>query len=318
MTTEAIRTVLFKDREVTVGERSMPAADPHGVVVEVTSAGLNGADILQRAGHYPAPPGTPDDQPGLEFAGRVVGRGSAVTRWAPGDAVMGIVPGAGQSTHVATHEDLCMAVPDGVDMADAGGVPEALVTAHDALVSQAGVQAGERVLVTGAAGGVGSMAIQLARGMGATVVASVRGRDRRDALVGLGADIVVNPEQQADAGPFDVVLELVGAPSLATVTTSLATGARIVVIGVGAGARLDLSLLHLMAARATLRGSTLRARPLADRILASRRAGALFAHLHARGEVAVPVASRHDLGAAPRAYDAFTTSGTIGKVLLVP
>jgi len=321
MTTMAPGTtcsVLFEDGMVTVGERPMPAPDGHDVVVAVTSAGLNGADILQRSGRYPAPGNAPDDQPGLEFAGRVVALGTAVTRWAVGDAVMGIVQGAGQAGHVATHEDLCIPVPAGMDLADAGGVPEALVTAHDALVRQAGLLAGDRLLVTGAAGGVGTMAVQLAHGIGATVVASVRGRARHDALRALGADEVISPDQQADAGPWDVVLELVGAPSLATVTPALAIGARVVVIGVGAGARLELPLLHLMTARATLRGSTLRARPLADRIVASRRAGVLLEHLHGRGELVVPVASRHDLEDAADAYTAFETSGGVGKVLVVP
>ncbi len=318
MAQPALTTVVFDDGKVTVGQRPMPVPDGHDVVVEVSGAGLNGADILQRAGRYPAPGATPDDQPGLEFAGRVVALGSAVTRWTVGDAVMGIVPGAGQASHVATHEDLCLPVPTGLDLADAGGVPEALVTAHDALVDQAGLRAGDRLLVTGAAGGVGTMAVQLARGIGATVVASVRGQERHDALRALGADEVVTPEQQGDAGPWDVVLELVGAPSLATVTPALATGARIVVIGVGAGARVQLSLLDLMGARATVRGSTLRARPLADRIIASRRAGRLFDHLHERGEITVPISSRHALEAAGAAYAAFEASGTVGKVLLTP
>lgn len=313
-----MRTVVFEDGNVLVADRPMPVGGPNDVVVAVTSAGLNGADLLQRGGHYPAPGATPDDQPGLEFAGTVVAVGDLVSRWRLGDPVMGIVPGAGQASHVATHEDLCIAVPPGCPLADAGGVPEALVTAHDALASQAMLGAGERVLVTGAAGGVGSMAVQLVSGMGATVVASVRDTDRHDAIRGLGADEVVTPDEQADAGPFDVVLELVGAPSLSTVTRSLAIGARIVVIGVGAGARLDLPLMHLMSTRATLRGSTLRARPLADRIVASRRAGALFTHLHERGAMTIPVAARHGLDEAAEAYATFEAPGGVGKVLLTP
>lgn len=313
-----MRTVLFDAGTVTVGEREDPQPGRHEVLVEVAGAGINGADILQRAGRYPAPAGTPDDQPGLEFAGRVVATGSGVTRWSDGDRVMGIVPGAGQAGLVATHEDLCLPVPDGLATAEAGAVPEALVTAHDALATQAGLRAGECVLVTGAAGGVGSMAVQLAAGMGATVVASVRGRERHDALRALGAHEVIMPDEQATAGPWDVVLELVGAPSLATVTPALATDARVVVIGVGAGAVLSLPLLHLMSARATLRGSTLRARPLADRIIASRRAGALFAHLHGRGDITVPVAASFPFDRAAAAYDAFEAGGTVGKILLTP
>lgn len=313
-----MRTALFDAGIVTVGERVDPVPGPHEVLVKVLGAGINGADILQRAGRYPAPAGTPDDQPGLEFAGDVVAAGDGVTTRAVGDRVMGIVPGAGQASLVTTHEDLCLLVPDGLATESAGAVPEALVTAHDALATQAGLQAGERVLVTGAAGGVGSMAVQLAAGMGATVVASVRGTDRHDALRSLGAHEVITPDEHGDAGPWDVVLELVGAPSLATVTPALAIDARVVVIGVGAGAALQLPLLHLMAARATLRGSTLRARPLADRIIASRRAGALFDALHGRGSITVPIAASFPLDDVATAYDTFEAGGTVGKVLITP
>lgn len=313
-----MRTVLFDNGTVTVGERPDPVPGSADVLVEVAGAGINGADLLQRGGRYPAPAGTPDDQPGLEFAGVVAATGPQVTRWSVGDRVMGIVPGAAQASLVTSHEDLCMAVPAALPIDVAGAVPEALVTAHDALVTQAGLQAGERLLVTGAAGGVGSMAVQLGAAIGATVVASVRGTDRHGALRQLGAHEVVTPDQQGDAGPWDVVLELVGAPSLASVTGALAVAARVVVIGVGAGARLDLPLLHLMASRATVRGSTLRARPLADRIIASRRAGALCTALHGRGQLTVPIAARHPLAEAAAAYDTFEAGGTVGKVLLTP
>lgn len=313
-----MRAAVFREGRVVTETRPDPAPTAHEVLVDVAGAGINGADLLQLAGHYPAPPGTPDDQPGLEFAGTVTGAGPRVRRWSVGDRVMGIVPGAGQAARVAVHEDLAVAVPAGMDPAVAGGLPEALVTAHDALVTQGRLAAGERVLVTGAAGGVGSIAVQVARACGARVVASVRGPERDAALRGLGADEVVRPDEQADAGPYDVVLELVGAPSLAALTRSLAVGARVVVIGVGAGSRLDLDLLHLMAARATVRGSTLRARPLADRIVASRAAAGLAAHLVAAGRLRVPVHARHDLDDVAAAYEAFRASGTVGKVIVTP
>lgn len=315
---EAMTAVVFDGGAVTTANRPRPVPGPHQVLVEVAGAGINGADLLQLAGNYPPPPGTPEDQPGLECAGAVVAIGNEVRRWSRGDHVMAIVSGAAQATHVAVHEDLAMPVPGGLDPATAGGLPEALVTAHDALLTQAALATGERVLVTGAAGGVGSIAVQLAAGVGAEVVAQVRGTERHDALRALGADVVVAPDEQADAGPFDVVLELVGAPSLATVTQSLAVGARVVVIGVGGGPRLDLDLLHLMAARATMRGSTLRARPLADRIVASRAAVTLATHLHGRGQLTVPVSSTHSFDDAASGYEAFRTSGTVGKVILTP
>lgn len=312
-----MRTALLEDGEVVVGERPGPEVGLDDVLVAVAGAGLNGADLLQRAGHYPAPAGTPDDQPGLEFAGEVVAIGDRVHGRAVGDRVMGIVPGAAQAEQVATPADLVMTVPGDLDLATAGAVPEVLVTAHDALFSQGGLGLGDRLLVTGAAGGVGTAAVQLAHAAGATVVASVRGTQRHDDVARLGADEVVTPDEQADAGPYDVVLELVGAPSLGGLTRSLATGARVVVIGVGGGPRLELDLLHLMAARALLRGSTLRARPLADRVLATRRAVASFAPLWADDAWHVPVAARHDLADVGVAYDRFAAGGHLGKHVLV-
>lgn len=313
-----MRATIIDDGTIAVGERPDPVPAPDEVLVEVAGAGLNGADLLQRAGHYPAPAGTPDDQPGLEFAGTVVQVGERVSTAEVGDRVMGIVPGAGQSELVATPADLVLSLPRSWDPVHAGGAPEALVTAHDALFTQGALGPGDRVLVTGAAGGVGTAAVQLARGAGAHVVASARGPDRHEALAGLGAHEVVAPDDHADAGPFDVVLELVGGPSLETVLGSLATGARMVVIGVGAGPRLELNLLALMGRRATLRGSTLRARPLADRIRATRAAGHVLDGLVAAGTYQVPVAAVHGLDAAADAYDDFDRGGHLGKVILAP
>lgn len=313
-----MRATTIDEGTITIDDRTDPVPGRGDLLVEVAGAGLNGADLLQKAGNYPAPAGTPDDLPGLEFAGTVSAVGEAVTSHAVGDRVMGIVPGAAQAELVATPAELVLAVPDGWDPVHAGGAPEALITAHDALFTQGDLGLGDRVLVTGAAGGVGTAAIQLARGTGAHVVASARGTDRHDALAELGAHEVVTPDEQADAGPFDVVVELVGGPSLSTVTRSLATGARIVVIGVGAGPKLELNLMALMGARAMLRGSTLRARPLADRVLATRAAGHVLATLVAADAYRVPVAATHPLDDAPVAYDVFDRGGHVGKVILAP
>lgn len=313
-----MRTAIISQGEVTVGDRPDPRPGPDDLLVRVAGAGLNGADLLQRAGNYPAPPGVPDDQPGLEFAGEVIAIGDRVRDHRVGDRVMGIVPGAAQAELVVTPADLVMVVPDDLDPVAAGAVPEVLVTAHDALFSQGALGLGDRLLVTGAAGGVGTSAVQMARAAGAIVVASARGTDRHHDLASLGAHEVVTPDDQADAGPYDVVLELVGAPSLGGLTRSLATGARVVVIGVGGGPRMELDLLHLMAARAVVRGSTLRARPLADRVRATRDAGAAFAALWATDAWRVPIAARHDLADVAVAYDRFAAGGHLGKHLLVP
>ena len=158
-----------------------------------------------------------------------------------------------------------LAVPEAVGWAEAGGFMEAYATAYDALFGQAGLTLGDRVLVTGAAGGVGTAAVQLASAAGATVTASVRDAAQRDAVAALGAARVVAPGDVEAAGPYDVVLELVGAASLPSALAALALRARVVVIGVGSGSRVEIDLLTLMGRRATLSASQLRARPRARR-----------------------------------------------------
>ncbi len=167
------------------------------------------------------------------------------------------------------HERQLMPVPDALDWAAAGGLPEVFITAHDALFTQAELRSGERLLVHGGAGGVGTAAIQLARAAGARVTATVRREELREQVAALGAEAIA-PEGFAEHGPFDVILELVGAPNMAENLQALATGGRIVVIGVSAGAKGELNLLALMGKRARIHGSTLRARPLEEKALVAR------------------------------------------------
>src|SRR3954469_8552357 len=209
-----MRAAVIADGDVTVQERPDPAPGAGEVLVRVRAAGLNGADMLQRRGAYPAPPGSPPDIPGLELAGEVAALGPGAERFAEGDRVMAIVGGGGQAELCVVHERQLMPVPDGLDWPEAGGVPEVFTTAHDALFTQAGLKPGERLLVHGAAGGVGTAGVQLGRAAGARVTATVRNADLRDAVGELGAD-AIDPEGFAERGPFDVVLELVGAPNLA-------------------------------------------------------------------------------------------------------
>src|SRR5213076_1352963 len=193
-----------------VQERPDPEPGAGEVLVRVKAAGLNGADMLQRKGGYPAPPGSPSDIPGLELAGEVAALGPGATRFAEGDRVMAIVGGGGQAELATVHERQLMPVPDTLDWPAAGAVPEVFTTAHDALFTQAGLRPGERLLVHGGAGGVGTAAIQLGRAAGASVTATVRRPELRDGVSSLGAE-VVDPDDFAGAGPFDVILELVGA-----------------------------------------------------------------------------------------------------------
>ena len=215
---------------------------------------------MQRQGLYPPPPGAPADIPGMELAGEVVAVGAQVTRFAPGSRVMALVGGGGQATMAVVEESHALAVPDSLPWAEAGGFPEVFSTAFDALFTQAGLRMGERVLISGAAGGVGTAGVQLAAATGASVVATVRDAGRRAEVGALGAEVVIPPDEVGDHGPYDVVLELVGAASLPTVLPHLATGARVMVIGVGSGAKIELNLLQLMGARARIGGATLRGR----------------------------------------------------------
>ena len=189
-----MRAATIRDGEVLVEEHPDPQPGAGQVLVRVRGAGINGADMLQRKGRYPAPPGSSPDIPGLELAGVVEALGPGAPRFAEGDRVMGIVGGGGQAELAVVHERQLMAVPEAVGFPDAGGLPEVFTTAHDAVFTQARLRPGERLLVHGGAGGVGTAAIQLARAAGAHVTATVRNAAVRDAVAELGADAVIDPE----------------------------------------------------------------------------------------------------------------------------
>jgi NADPH:quinone reductase-like Zn-dependent oxidoreductase len=303
--------------------RDHPDPEPgHGeLLVRVRAAGLNGADMMQRAGLYPAPPGSPADVPGLELAGEVVATGPDVTLFAIGDRVMAIVAGGGQAELAIVHERVALRVPSGVSWSVAGGFPEAFTTAHDALFSQCALTLGERALVHGAAGGVGIAGVQLAARAGARVVATVRNPDLRDRVAEIGAACgaveVGAPDAWTARGPFDVVLELIGGPNLASDVAHLAIGGRIAVIGVGGGARAELDLLALMGRRGRIHGSTLRARPLESKAMAARAIEQSVLPLLESGAVEVPVAAEYPMADAGVAYDHFAGGGKLGKILLL-
>lgn len=311
-----MRAATIKDGEVFAADQPDPAPGTDELLVRVHSAGLNGADILQRAGAYPAPPGYPQDIPGMEFAGEVVELGNGASRFAVGDRVMAITGGGAQAEYVTIHERLAMTVPDNLDWPAAGGLPEVFTTAHDAIFSQCSLKAGERLLVHGAAGGVGTAAVQLGTAAGAHVTATVRNPELRDAVEELGAEHVIDPEGFEDHGPFDVILELVGGPNMPGNFKSVNTNGRIVVIGVGAGFKAEVNLLALMGKRAVLRGSTLRARPLEEKALTARAVErSVLPHI-ASGEVVVPVAETFSLEDVSDAYERFKAGGKLGKIVL--
>src|SRR5215203_722506 len=244
-----MRAATIRDGETAVQEHPDPEPQGGKLLVRVRAAGLNGADINQLKGRYPAPPGVPPDIPGLELAGEVVAAGRGASRFVLGDRVMAVVGGGAQAELAVVHERAAMPVPDELDWPEAGGFPEVVTTAHDALFTQAGLGLGDRLLVHGAAGGVGTAAVQLGAAAGARVVAGVRNPGHHQAVAELGAAVVADPAQVFEHGPFDVILELVGAPNFPANLDALATGGRLLVIGVGAGAAVDLDLRSLMARR---------------------------------------------------------------------
>jgi putative PIG3 family NAD(P)H quinone oxidoreductase len=310
-----MRAVTIRDQELSVTEHPDPEPGSGEVLVRVRAAGLNGADQMQLRGLYPAPPGSPPDIPGLELAGEVVGLGPGAQRFEVGERVMAIVGGGGQAELVTVHERILMPVPEALSWPEAGGFAEVFTTAHDALFTQAALRSGERLLVHGGAGGVGTAAIQLGVAAGARVTATVRNPDAREKVAAFGAE-VIEPEEFADHGPFDVIVELVGAPNLASNLQALATSGRIAVIGIGAGAKGEIDLRALMGKRARIHGSMLRARPLEEKALTARAVERSVLPLVASGAVRVPIAETFPLDRAGEAYERFAAGGKIGKIVL--
>jgi putative PIG3 family NAD(P)H quinone oxidoreductase len=310
-----MRAATISDGSVVVADHPDPEPAKNEILVRVRAAGLNGADIMQRAGRYPAPAGDPQDIPGLEMAGEVVGLGPGVQRFSEGDRVMAVVGGGGQAELCTVHERGAMPVPDNLDWPEAGGFPEVFTTAHDAVFTQAELRPGERLLVHGGAGGVGTAAIQLGRAMGAQVTATVRREELRPEVEKLGATVIA-PEGFEEHGPFDVILELVGAPNLAGNVKSLAMTGRIAVIGIAAGAKGEINLALLLAKRGRLHASMLRARPLEEKAIAQRLVERHVLPLVESGAVRVPVAATYPLDQVAEAYERFTEGGKLGKIVL--
>ena len=264
---------------ISIRDVSRPEPGAEQVSVRVLASGLNRADLLQRMGRYPAPPGAPADIPGLEFVGVVDATGPGVAAFQPGRRVFGLAAGGGQAEFVVSHERLLVAVPDALDTIQAAAVPEAFITAHDALFTQAGLAPGERVLIHAAGGGVGATAVQLAHAAGCVVFATTRTPSKVARIQALGADVVVDASREDFAAVVaratggegvHVCIDFVGAAYLAQNLAALAVKGRMVEVGTlsGADARIDLGLI--LRKRLHLIGTALRARPLEEKIAATR------------------------------------------------
>lgn len=318
-----MRAVVFTgaggNEVVTLAERPDPVPAGHDVLVAARFAGINWADVAQRQGFYPPPAGAPADIPGLEAAGVVQAVGEQVHDWRPGDRVFGIVGGGGLADRVIVHERHLAAVPAGLDEQAAAAVPEAYVTAHDAVFTRGGLKAGEVLVVTGANGAVGTAGVQLGLAAGARVVASVRTPGAGQPLADGGA-IVAAPDQLAEQvaalGGADVVLELVGAPNLAADFAVARRKGRIVIVGTPAGADSAISLRELMSKRLALHGTVLRARPLEEKAAAVQAFAATVIPLLAAGAVRPRIDRVFAAADVTAAFDYLAQPGKSGKVLL--
>ncbi len=277
--------------------RDVPVPDPQGeqVRIRVRAAGLNRADLMQCRGSYPAPPGSPPDIPGLEFAGDVDKLGPNVTgSLRPGDRVFGIVGGGGQAEYVAVHERMVVRVPDNLDDIQAAAVPEAFYTAHDVLESQARVLPGERILIHAVGSGVGTAAVQLAHAMGCFVLGTSRTTEKLERARELGLDVAIDTirddfeesvRQITNGAGVNVVIDFLGAAALSSNLAALSPCGRLVVVGLLGGGTAMVDLTTILRKRLTIIGTTLRARPIEEKIAVTQRFAARVVPWLARGLV---------------------------------
>ncbi|MGI9018564.1 MAG: NAD(P)H-quinone oxidoreductase [Euzebya sp.] len=311
---EVLRVVDLPDPE--------PASDE--LLIVVSGSAVNRADILQRRGMYPPPPGAPTTL-GLELAGTVVAVGTDVSEWAVGQQMCAIVAGGGYATMAVVAASTAMPLPPGLTTLQAAAVPEVFTTAYDAVILQAGLRAGEVVLLHGGSSGVGTAGIQLAKRLGATVVVTVGTGAKAQACLALGADVAINYRDTPDfadavraqaGGGVDVVLDIIGGPYLSQNLRVMNTGARMVTIGLMGGAKAELDMGVLLGRRLTLIGSTLRARSVAAKTdLAATMVADVWPGF-ADGTLEPVIHSTYALAEVAAAHTEMESSTHIGKILL--
>ena len=287
-----------------------PAAGPDDVVVRVRASGLNRADLLQRRGLYPPPPGVPAEIPGLELAGEVEACGARVTSLSPGDRVMAITGGAGQAERACVPERMAIAIPEGMDFPDAAAIPEAFLTAYDALFARGGLRPGETVLIHAAASGVGLAAAAIAAITGAKVIALTRSEEKRKKLAALGY------ETSEPASGVDVVLDFLGASSWAGNVEVLLPKGRLVIIGTMSGSKVEADLSPILRKRLTVVGTVLRSRPIEEKIALTREFARTILPLIAGGRIRPVVDRVLPLSRAADAHGAMERNENFGKIVL--
>lgn len=306
--------------------REVEAPEPIGeqVRVRVHAAGLNRADLLQRVGNYPAPPGVPADIPGMEFAGVVDKVGSLVRQWKPGQRVMGLVAGGAQAEYIVTHEGLLIEIPETLDFVQAAGIPEVFITAHDALFTQAGLQMGERVLIHAAGSGVGTAAIQLAHAVGATTFGTSRTPAKLERAKPLGLDHGLSDQNFAETikhlthnAGVNIVLDFIGAAYMAQNLDALAPWGRIVYLATMGGAQANVNLAIVMSKRLQIRGCTLRTRTLEEKMAATRRFATQALPLLANGKIKSIIEQTYPMHEIAQAHSHMGENRNFGKLILV-
>jgi putative PIG3 family NAD(P)H quinone oxidoreductase len=305
-------------------DRPDPAPGDDEIVIRVRAAGLNRADLLQRMGRYPAPAGWPADIPGLEYAGEVLDVGRRVTRWHPGERAMGLVGGGAHAERVVVHQDEALVMPAGMAFHEAAAIPEAFITAFDALTIRARIDTGDRVLIHAAASGLGTAAVQLAKYLGATVVGTSRSAGKLVRLAEYGLDHAIDtsrgPFREALDAPVDVILDVLGAEAFVENVAALAPRGRLVLLGTLTGGRGDADLGMVLRKRIQVIGTVMRSREREERLPLMRTFGSIVGPLFESG--AEPPALRPVIGTVlpmqqlDEAHDLMARNETFGKVVL--
>jgi putative PIG3 family NAD(P)H quinone oxidoreductase len=305
-------------------ERETPQPSRGEVRVRVRATAINRADLLQRMGAYPAPADAPPDIPGLELAGEVEALGSGVERLAVGDRVFGLVGGGAYAEQIVTHERALAKIPEGMSFEDAAAVPEAFITAHDAIVGQAGLTAGETLLIQAVGSGVGTAAVQLGRALGAFTIGTARTPDKLERAKALGLDAGVLAEgnrfaeavRAVDPAGAHVVLELVGGGYVDEDLRCTRPLGRIVLVGLMAGARNEIDLALILRKRLRIMGTVLRARPLEEKLAVMRAFEEQVVPLFARGKLRPVIDSVMPLDQAAQAHARMASNAGFGKIVL--
>ncbi|GGL98536.1 NADPH2:quinone reductase [Glutamicibacter protophormiae] len=309
---------------IEVQQREAPAAGPGEVLIKTAAFGLNRADVQQRRGVYPPPPGA-SDIPGLEVSGTIAALGEGVTGWNLGDRVAALLAGGGYAQYVNVAQELLIRMPEDLSFTDAAALPEVAATVVSNLFLEGGLRQGQSLLVHGGAGGIGSMAIQLAKAAGATVYVTASSAEKLEYCARLGADAGINYKDEdilervkelTSGRGVDLILDVVGAKYLQLNLKALAVGGRLVVIGLQQGAKAELNLGLLLAKRARIIGTTLRARPLPEKSEIIRETVRRVLPLLSAGKLELNVSKTYDFSELARAHEYFDSGAHTGKIVI--